>query len=203
MGPLWDPLRVSALRRDRECEVRKGARFARQMDCPAFRFRKVGHDQSIPYKKYIMNTTETTSECIDRCNKLLRGERSAVETYAIAIEKFGDDPRVEKLKDICQEHRHSVSDLEKNIQDMGGDPDTDSGAWGGLAQAVQKSANLLGTQGALESLASGEKIGLKDYEKAIDSGKLMPECVELVRLQLIPRIESHLSILERLEERVD
>lgn len=153
----------------------------------------------------LMNTTttETPTKCIEWCNRLLRGERSAVETYLLAIEKHRNDPRLHELKAICEEHRSSVSDLEKNVRGMGGEPDTDSGAWGQFAQAVQIAANLFGSHGAVESLQQGEEHGLKDYRKALDSGELMPECVTLMRDRLIPRIESHLTVLDRVEERVD
>ena len=153
-----------------------------------------------------MNTTttnETTEECIERCNKLLRGERSAVETYRSAIEKYPDHPVTGELEAICEEHMDSVNLLEQSIRDMGGNPDMSSGAWGVFANAVQQAANLFGEESAIENLQNGEEKGADDYRDAIESGELMPNCEELYRDILLPRIEKHLKTLDRLEDVVD
>lgn len=147
--------------------------------------------------------TEQTEDCLKVCNKLLRGERSAVETYEMAIDKYGDDARLSELREICEEHRRSVADLEQNIVRMGGTPDNDSGAWGAFAKAVQGSANLFGKESAVESLQKGEENGREDYEDALEGDDLMPECRNLYSTTLLPRVVKHISILEGLEERVD
>ncbi|MDF1656266.1 MAG: DUF2383 domain-containing protein [Verrucomicrobiales bacterium] len=147
--------------------------------------------------------SEMHEDCIEWCNKLLRGERSAVETYQMAIDKHHDNPALTELNDIRAEHHRSVTELEANIREMGGEPDQDSGVWGVFAKAVQGGANLFGEESAIEALENGEKKGLDDYEDALESGELMPGCAILYREKLIPRIKSHLLILDRLEERVD
>lgn len=156
-----------------------------------------------------MTTTKTThteeciEDCIEVCNKLLRGERSAVETYKMAIDRFGDDQRLAELRDICEEHRRSVSDLESSIRGMGGIPGDDSGAWGAFAKAVQGSANLFGKESAVESLQHGEEKGREDYEDALEGDDLLPGCRTLYSTTLLPRVVKHIATLERLEERVD
>ena len=147
--------------------------------------------------------TEATEDCIEACNKILRGERSAVETYEMAFEKHGSDSRLSELREICEEHRRSVTDLEQIIVRMGGKPSTDSGAWGTFAKAVQGSANLFGKESAVESLQKGEKKGKEDYEDALEGDDLMPECRNLYSTTLLPRVVKHISILEGLENRVD
>ena len=107
--------------------------------------------------------TESLEDCIETCNKMLRGERSAVETYDMAIDKFASDPVIEKLSAIRNDHAKSVADLEKNVIEMGGVPDRDSGAWGEFAQLVQAAANLIGEQSAVTSLKQGEEKGQSDY----------------------------------------
>ena len=150
-----------------------------------------------------MNKSEVTEKCAEWCNKLLRGERSAVETYGQAIDKHGDDPRLAELRGIQAEHRRSVSDLEGALREMGREIDETSGAWGVFAKSVQGAANLFGEESAVEALTRGEKKGLDDYEDAIESGELMPSHRAMYETRLIPRIKSHLLILEKLEERVD
>lgn len=151
-----------------------------------------------------MNTlTESdTAQCVEMCNKMLRGERSAVEAYDLAIERFETEPAVSQLRRIRDEHIRSVLELEANIVEMGGEPDEDAGAWGIFTKAVQITANFLGEESAIEALAQGEKKGLYDYQEATGEEWLMPYCRILYNRSLIPRIESHLRTLDMIEETV-
>ncbi|NNC87153.1 MAG: DUF2383 domain-containing protein [Akkermansiaceae bacterium] len=144
--------------------------------------------------------TTTNKECIDVCNSLLRGERSAVETYDKAIEKFGSEHDVSALRSIRNDHSKAVSQLMNNVRDMGGTPDVDSGAWGTFANAVQATANLFGTESALESLEQGEKKGRSDYQDALENDDVLPECKAMIRNDLLPKIEQHLGRLKQLQD---
>ena len=141
-----------------------------------------------------------TDHCIDVCNKLLRGERSAVETYDKAIEKFGNEPVSTDLHRLRDEHLNAVNTLEENVRSMGGHPDGSAGAWGSLSMIVQSAANLLGEDSALEALRKGEESGLGDYEKALDDDEVMPECKNLIHGCLLPKITEHIATLDRLQK---
>ena len=137
--------------------------------------------------------------CIKICNKLLRGERSAVETYAKAIEKHaGETSAIPELTRLRGEHAAAVKTLEENVRSMGGTPDLESGAWGTFANTVQSTANLFGPESAISALAAGEKHGLNDYESALKDDDMMPECRTMVQTKLLPPIREHLTTLERL-----
>ena len=138
--------------------------------------------------------------CIDVCNRLLRGERSAVETYDKAIAAFDPKPAPSELSQIRTEHAQSVSTLEENVRSMGGTPDGEAGLWGAFANTVQGAANTLGTKAALESLQTGEKAGKSDYESALADEQVMEGCKTLIRSTLLPRLGQHISILERLQK---
>src|SRR5262245_39543424 len=138
-----------------------------------------------------------SDHCIDVCNSLLRGERSAVETYDQAIEKYADQPAAAELSRIREEHVRATAELEQNVRSMGGQPGTESGAWGTFANAVQGAANLLGANSALEALQTGEKSGRESYESALGDENVMPECKNLIRANLLPRVNEHISTLER------
>ncbi len=146
-----------------------------------------------------MNDTSNNQAGIHACNSLLRGELSAVETYNQAIEKFSGDPACGELTRIRNEHTEAANKLRANVLSMGGEPSTDSGAWGVFAKAIQGSANFLGEQSALQSLQKGEEHGRNDYERAVDSGDVLPECKQMIRTELLPKIRSHIAALERLE----
>lgn len=141
----------------------------------------------------------TTTQCIEVCQSLLRGERSAVETYNQAIEKYAHEPRSVELRKIRDEHKHAVNLLEENIRQMGDRPGTDSGAWGSFTHFVQGTANLFGRDSAVESLQTGEKKGKGDYEDALENEEVLPECKTLIRTELLPRVCRHIGELEQIQ----
>lgn len=147
-----------------------------------------------------MNDT-TTEHCIDVCNRLLRGERSAVETYNLAIERHPESPARPDLERIRMDHQDSVNRLAQNVRQMGGVPDDDSGAWGMFARGVQSAANLFGAESAVSNLQNGEEHGRNDYEDALEDEDVMPDCKAMIREELLPRVQRHIATLERLEDR--
>lgn len=149
-----------------------------------------------------MKTMETNSACIDVCNKLLRGELSAVETYSLAINRYVGKPAATELQRIRSEHALSAATLSQNVRDMGGTPTEDSGAWGAFAKTVQSAANLFGAESAISSLQTGEEHGRDDFEAALKNDDVMPECKEMIQSELLPRIHHHIATLQRLEETV-
>lgn len=141
----------------------------------------------------------TNSEhCIKICNGLLRGERSAVETYNQAIEKYPTSPAAPELSRIRDEHISAVNRLAENVRSMGGEPETDSGAWGVFAKAVQATSNLFGAGSALESLQKGEASGRADYQNALVDNEVMPTCKDMIREELLPRTVAHIAALDQL-----
>lgn len=141
-----------------------------------------------------------SEHCIDVCNKLLRGERSAVETYDKAIDKHGEHGAIRSLKGIRNEHTEAVAILEENVRSMGGSPDMTSGAWGSFATTIQSAANLFGPESAIEALIRGEKHGQDTYEDAIYDDDVMTECKTLFRSKLLPKVKQHITTLEQLED---
>lgn len=75
-----------------------------------------------------MKFMNSAHDCISVCNSLLRGELSAVETYA-------DTHAAEDLRRIWDEHQKSVDRLTGNVREMGGEPDKGSGGRDGYQNA--------------------------------------------------------------------
>jgi len=144
--------------------------------------------------------SDTTNQCIDTCNSLLRGEISAVETYTQAIEKFAGDSAAARLSEARDRHRESVQDLQANVARMGGVPDTDSGLWGDFAKAVEGSAKLLGENAALTALQAGENFGQGEYESAVEGDTVMPECKSMILEELLPRVIKNQELLEQIKD---
>jgi uncharacterized protein (TIGR02284 family) len=141
--------------------------------------------------------------CINLCNSLLAGERSAVEAYDIAIEKFGKVHPLEELIKIRSEHVNAVAKLEGQVQQMGGEPEEDSGIWGAIVKGIQHTANLFGPESAIDSLTRGEEHGRSEYEKAMQTSGVEPACRQLIQTDLLPSVLQHLIVLDKLGKVVD
>lgn len=142
-------------------------------------------------------TLERSEQCIKTCNRLLRGELSAIETYTKAIDKFHGENDINMLTGIRDEHEKTVTELRQNIIDMCGTPDSEAGLWGDFATGVQAAANLFGEDSAVASLIQGEKHGIREYQDAIEDDDTMPNCREQMLETWLPRLRSHVEILER------
>jgi uncharacterized protein (TIGR02284 family) len=128
---------------------------------------------------------EQTSQDIEKLNSFLRGERSAVETYNQAIEKFDDDPAIlRSLQPLRDSHSVRVQELAARIRALGGKPDETSGAWGGFAKLVEGGAKLFGKSAAIAALEEGEDHGKRLYQDDVD--ELSPELQTFMRSQIMP-----------------
>jgi uncharacterized protein (TIGR02284 family) len=141
---------------------------------------------------------------LDELNKLLRSELSAVETYQQALEreqqKFGQETELQRLNVILSEHQQAASQLRTQIQQLGGTPVQDSGAWGTWSKIVMGTATLLGDKAALRALKEGEESGLKEYQEALQDPDMPPE-VKTVINDLLPRQQAHIRTLDELMTR--
>jgi len=82
----------------------------------------------------------------------------------------------------------------------GGKPAQGSGTWGAFAKTWTAASKLFGNTAALSALKQGEEHGLSDYEAAVQSDDLPPECKALVRDTLMPQTREHLQVLDRAKE---
>ena len=139
-----------------------------------------------------MQTIDHTIEVLD---SLLRGELSAVETYSHAIHRFPDSPAHAELLGMRTDHLESVKILRELISELGGNPSTQSGAWGGFAKTVESAAALFGDSSAMSALKQGEDHGISEYEEALADKGLDPEVKAVIREQLLPPLSGHIMNL--------
>ena len=146
-----------------------------------------------------MTEISTTGRGIEQLNSLLRGEISAAETYAMAIEKIGGDrPReAALLRAISQEHGEAAQHLREAIRRSGGEAEDASGAWGAYAKTIEGVATLFGDASALKALKEGEEHGLKDYQDTLEDEDLPADCQAVIRGLLVKQRE-HIVTLDRL-----
>ncbi len=145
--------------------------------------------------------TANTSQVkdVEQLNTLLRGEKAAVETYRIALEKLGVEDGLKGALDAClRSHQERVTVLEDKIRSLGGIPTDTSGTWGAVARSAESVSALLGNQAAVATLESGEDHGLKCYQ--VDVDKLLPEVLMLVKEELLPRQAKTHLLMSRLKK---
>jgi uncharacterized protein (TIGR02284 family) len=127
---------------------------------------------------------------IKQLNSFLRGELSAVETYAQAIEKVDDPTALAVLRTNLESHDQRANSLRQFIKKLGGQPAEDSGVWGAFAQAVEGGAKMFGVSTAIAALEEGEDHGLADYRR--DVPELTLETKRFVADQLLPlQVRTH------------
>lgn len=136
-------------------------------------------------------------------NKCLRSELSAIETYHQALEKHrqdsANDANFQQLNRMLDDHRDTASRLQSLMQQNGGTPSTDSGAWGTWSKTVMAAAKLFGDKAALKALKEGEENGLKDYEKVARDSSASAEVKNIIS-PLMARQQEHIRQLDRLIE---
>jgi len=141
---------------------------------------------------------------LDELNKLLRSELSAVETYKQALEKeqqkFGQETELQRLNAILSEHQQAASQLSTQIQQLGGTPVQDSGAWGTWSKIVMGAATLLGDKAALKALKEGEESGFKEYQEVLQDPDTLPEVKPVIN-NLLARQQAHIRTLDELMAR--
>src|SRR5262245_51282031 len=148
---------------------------------------------SLCWEDYRMNTMPST----ETLNGLLRSELSAIETYQEALPALADQTAAAELRGIHADHRENAFTLRKYINEFGGKPVDNSGAWGAFAKTVAGMAGLFGGSIALQALKEGEKRSLQSYERALTGDHLPNECVMLIRETLVPQTRAHIAALDR------
>lgn len=128
-------------------------------------------------------TEATTERDIDRLNAMLRGERSAVETYEQAIAKLGGNGLSAQLTPLKSSHAARVVKISGRISMLGGQADSTSGAWGAFAKLVEGGAAVFGDKPAIAALEEGEDHGKKEYA---DLDDLTDATRSFVVAELIP-----------------
>ena len=131
-------------------------------------------------------------------NGLLKGELAAVETYTQAIDKIDSDHGGLELKQIRAEHHNAANIVLQHIVRMGDEPETDSGAWGLFAHAVEGAAKLLGNSVALRALKDGEQSGIRMYERILEDNRVPDDFRDLVRTRLLPQTRAHIPVIDHL-----
>jgi hypothetical protein len=138
-------------------------------------------------------------QAVGALNSLLHGERSAVETYEMAIAKFvGEAP--EELSECLRSHLDRVDRLVIRIHDLGGEAAMSSGLWGTFAKVIGIGSAAFGRKAIIAALEEGEEHGLHLYDDNLDA--LDPESRRLVEGQLLTEQRVSHAMLSALRDRL-
>ncbi|RYD63292.1 MAG: DUF2383 domain-containing protein [Verrucomicrobiaceae bacterium] len=134
--------------------------------------------------------------CIHACNKLLREELSAIETYTHAIGKCDEQVMVRTLDQIREDHEQNANILRFHLSSLGAVPASGSGAWGAFAGTVEGAAALLSDYAAIAALIGSERNGIREYENALENPHVGEEIKVRFRDENLPRLRNHVKSLE-------
>lgn len=127
---------------------------------------------------------------IRQLNDFLQNELSSVETYGQCIEKIDDAVLSSRLADLQESHRRRAELLAEKVRELGGQPETSSGVWGGISKMLTGGAKMFGDKAALSTLEQGEDRGRDSYRDNLDD--LSPECQSFINSQIMPeQLRSH------------
>lgn len=129
-------------------------------------------------------------------NALVRGELSAVETYTRALGAFDDPLVIADLQKVRDEHSKAVRELRDRVIQFGGQPAEAGDPWGPFA--ATGGAKALGPATVLAALRQGEELGASEYEAALENEHIHPECLRLIRADLLTARRRHIDELNRL-----
>ena len=113
---------------------------------------------------------------------ILRGEISARQTYEQALEKVDSHPESQKLRNLLNDQK----------------PESDSGAWGTVAQTVIGAAKVFGETSTLKALKEGEEYGLKQYKDLLESEQISPTLKTKINNVFIPNQKKHIERIDNL-----
>jgi len=127
--------------------------------------------------------TSSSDQDLNKLNDCLRSERSAVETYTLAI-KHADKPEITTtLSDIRESHSLRTRRIVDYLRAHGVEPVKGGGTWGAIAKAVQSGANLFGDKAAVASLEEFEDHCLKMYRDS----RYPQDVQQFINTELLPR----------------
>lgn len=108
------------------------------------------------------------SDIIEKLTSLCNLDNDAIKSYDSALKKINEEGIHDTIKGFRDDHARHVDSLSRIITGLGGTAPSTSGDVRGLfLSGMTALQSITGTEGALKSLESGEKITNKSYEDAV------------------------------------
>jgi uncharacterized protein (TIGR02284 family) len=108
------------------------------------------------------------NDIIEKLISLCNLDNDAIKSYDSALKKITEEGIHDTIKGFRDDHARHVDSLSRIIGGLGGTVPSSSGDIRGLfLGGMTALQSITGTEGALKSLESGEKITNKSYEDAV------------------------------------
>jgi len=133
-----------------------------------------------------------------RLGDCLRTERSAVETYDLAMKSTNNSAVSRVLLQLRAAHDLRVTLIREHLRARGAPVPQGSGAWGLLAKLVQEGADQLSDKIAIGALEEFEDLALDLYRA--DSTSLDSDTRSFIDLQLLPEQQRTHDLCRSLKE---
>ena len=138
-----------------------------------------------------------SSEYVEEFNSYLAGEKSAVETFNLALKKAADAHILQTLQDCKLSHALRVVALERCIEQLGGQPSEGAGLWGPFAKFSQNTAGTDRDAIALLEQSEAERLVNYESQRSLVEGPVLA----MLEGELLPAQHvTHLSLSALLKE---
>ena len=129
-------------------------------------------------------------------DELIRGEMAAVESFDSVMNKISDENEKQKLSSIRMDHVRAVDTLKRFVSTELRADIKQSGPWGAFTKAFAGGASFFGDKAAIQALKVGEEHGIREYQVALEDQSIKPELKQVIRSELLPQQERHISMIE-------
>lgn len=130
-------------------------------------------------------------------DELIRGEMAAVKSYETVLAKIDNETEKQKLMSFKNDHQMALEKL-KTFSPNVDASSTKAGPWTTFATAFAGGASFFGDKAAIKALQVGEQHGLNEYQEAIIDQGVSPEVKAVIRAELLPNQEKHISMIRGL-----
>ena len=145
-----------------------------------------------------VKTAKPTNNEATQMDDLIRGEMAAVKAYDTALEGMKAGTEKTRLQSIRADHQSAVDRLSKYVagkKDLLEDTEG-PGVWGGFATAWTKGGKLMGNDGALKALQTGEEHGIREYKEALEDDSIDSNLKAQIKNEMLPKQEKHIETLK-------
>lgn len=128
-------------------------------------------------------------------NRILGCEHAAVETYDHLVRTRATAPQVWDIQRIAEAHRQAVGRLRRQVELLGGDPETGQGAspWPEIERT--SGTRLHEDKSVLLALRQGEMRELTECERALREESDYAPARSLLEERIVPMLQHHIDVL--------
>lgn len=134
----------------------------------------------------------------EHIDEIVRGEIAALEAYDEIIDKLDNEFEIRRMREFKNDHKRAIDFWQKQALIENKIPERSSSMWGAVVNGYVKLAEKFGEKYAIKAILRGEKHGLKNYKKMLNS----PMLSELQKIEIknsfMPKQKKHIESMKSL-----